>query len=440
VREELNGLRDSSRFFAPSRTPFFSTRHATTAANSFFILHPSAFILILIPMPLPWDLSALGVAPQIYPASGFHEPGVQALFFDGPAYQGKPTRVFAWVGFPENATGRVPGMVLVHGGGGSAFAEWVRLWTSRGYAAIAMDLNGRVPIKSGARWTPHEHAGPAGIPRYVDEKTDRNSFSDPPDPIGDSWPYHAVAAVLLSHSLLRSFPNVDPNRIGLTGISWGGWLAALVSGVDHRFAAASPVYGCGFIHEGSKWLELGSLDPRRDRVWVERWEPSHYLPNAKLPMLWINGTNDFAYWPPAWRNSSRLPRGPRTLCMKLRMVHGHDGPGERPPEIHAFMDHHLRDGPALASVLRQGEDAGVAWADFSPPGDGAIARAELLYTGGTNRVWPERPWETAPAAIDSTTGRCTAVLPAGVTAYVLNAIDIAERVVSAEPVFRDDTT
>ena len=93
-----------------------------------------------------WDLSALYRTPHTYPAAGFDEPGVRAVFYDGLSFQGKPTRVFAWIGTPEHAAGtKVPGIVLVHGGGGSAFAEWVGRWTSRGYAAIAMDLNGEVP-------------------------------------------------------------------------------------------------------------------------------------------------------------------------------------------------------------------------------------------------------------------------------------------------------
>ena len=36
-------------------------------------------------------------------------------------------------------------MVLVHGGGGQAFAEWATLWAKRGYVAISMDLRGRGP-------------------------------------------------------------------------------------------------------------------------------------------------------------------------------------------------------------------------------------------------------------------------------------------------------
>ena len=38
---------------------------------------------------------------------------------------------------PEHKRGeKVPGMVLVHGGGGTAFASWVKRWNDRGYAAM----------------------------------------------------------------------------------------------------------------------------------------------------------------------------------------------------------------------------------------------------------------------------------------------------------------
>src|SRR6267142_891688 len=75
-----------------------------------------------------WDLPALSRTPSVFPASGFEAPGVRALFYEGPPWKGKPTRVFAWYGAPAlKHSEKAPAMVLVHGGGGTAFDEWVRL-------------------------------------------------------------------------------------------------------------------------------------------------------------------------------------------------------------------------------------------------------------------------------------------------------------------------
>jgi hypothetical protein len=75
------------------------------------------------------------LTPAMYPAPGLEAPGVRALFYEGPVWRGQPTRLFAWYGAPAVKPGRrVPAMVLVHGGGGTAFARWVRLWVERGYA------------------------------------------------------------------------------------------------------------------------------------------------------------------------------------------------------------------------------------------------------------------------------------------------------------------
>src|SRR5689334_13356583 len=108
-----------------------------------------------------WDVEALAKAPAVTPAEGFEADGLRALFYEGVPYRGAPTRVFAWYGAPK-VEGKVPAMVLVHGGGGTAFADWAKLWTSRGYAAIAMDLCGCVPRKGKSGWERLEQGGPPG--------------------------------------------------------------------------------------------------------------------------------------------------------------------------------------------------------------------------------------------------------------------------------------
>ena len=194
-----------------------------------------------------WDMKALDAAPKTYPADAPVAEGVTSVFYEGMPWRGKPTRVFAYYGLPKTEPGaKAPGMVLIHGGGGTAFDAWVRLWTSRGYAAIAMDTCGCVPIGSYGKWQRHDTGGPAGW----------GGFDQVDEPVEDHWTYHAIADVVLAHSLLRSLPEVDADRIGVTGISWGGYLTCIVSGVDPRFRFAVPVYGCGFLGDNCKTFTM----------------------------------------------------------------------------------------------------------------------------------------------------------------------------------------
>ncbi|MEI7732050.1 MAG: acetylxylan esterase [Verrucomicrobiota bacterium] len=366
-----------------------------------------------------WDLAALSKAPKTFPAAAFQTNELQALFFEGLPFEGKPTRVFAWLGMPKVKPGqKVPGMVLIHGGGGTAFAEWVRLWNERGYAAIAMDTCGCVPGGSHKEGRPH-HAdgGPAGWGGWGQIDWARE----------DQWTYHAVADAVLAHSLLRACPEVDAQRIGLTGISWGGYLTCIVAGVDSRFRFAVPVYGCGFTDEHGFAGSVKSLGPERAARWMRWWDPSAYLPKAAMPFLWVTGSNDFAYTMNALQKSYRLPTGGRNLCIRLRMPHGHGGAGEKPKEIQIFADSLLKDGAPLPRVTAQGREARTAWATCESKVP--VAKAELCFTRDTGK-WQDRKWELAPAQLVA--GKATAPLPDQTKVYYFNFTDERECVVSTE--------
>ena len=360
--------------------------------------------------------------PKMTDAPGFSAEGVKAIFYDGLPYQGKPTRVFAWIGFPKTEPGtKVPGMVLVHGGGGTAFARWAQLWVSRGYAAIAMDNCGQLPIGKYNHWQQDEQGGPSSSVR----------FTQPIDPIGDAWSYHAATDVVLANSLLRSMPQVDADRIGLTGISWGGYLTCIVAGMDDRFKFAAPVYGCGFLGEDSVWRDNGEFNkmgPEKLARWLSLWDPSVYLPAAKMPMLWIDGTNDFAYPLDSLQKSYRLPTGPRTLCTKVRMPHGHPT-GEAPEEVHAFADAILMGGRPLAKITDQGRGDRDVWATFDAAAK--IAHADLNFTKDEG-AWQKRKWETIAATLIPDEHKVTAKLPEGVRVYYLNLVDDRGLIVSTE--------
>ena len=346
---------------------------------------------------------------------------MKSLFYVGVPFRKRPTRVFAYYGAPKAAAGtKLPAMVLVHGGGGTAFDAWVRLWNSRGYAALAMDLCGCVPVGSYGNWKRHDAGGPPGWGGF-------DQIDWPPE---DQWTYQAIGNIILGHSLLRSFPEVDPERIGVTGISWGGYLTCIVSGVDPRFRFAVPVYGCGFLGENSVWMpQFQQMGAEKSARWLRWWDPSVYLRQTKMPMLWVTGTNDFAYPMDSLQKSYRLPQGPRTLCLRVRMPHGHGGAGENPAEIHAFAQNLLNRGAPLAKITGQGRSGDEVWATFESRSP--VTRAELTYTCQTGK-WQERKWETAAATVDRANNKVTARLPQGVKVYYLNLIDQRNLAVSTE--------
>ena len=269
-----------------------------------------------LPGTTPWNLTELAKVPEFEWVDT--KSPVRSLLYRGEPFQGKPTSVFALYATPGTLKGdpasdaALPAVVLVHGGGGTAFREWVELWAGRGYAAIAMDLAGR-----GADRKRLPDGGP--------DQKNADKFGRIDAPVTEQWSYHAVANVIRAHSLIRSFPEIYEGRTAITGISWGGYLTCIVAGLDRRFQAAVPVYGCGFLTGGSAWDSTFAKMSKKQRArWVELWDPSRYLRTSSMPVFFINGTNDGAYWLPAYRKTYELKdRRDRNLRITVKMPHGH---------------------------------------------------------------------------------------------------------------------
>ncbi|MBL8830247.1 MAG: acetylxylan esterase, partial [Planctomycetaceae bacterium] len=305
-----------------------------------------------LPAATPWNLNELGEVPQF---TWLDEKSVvRSLSFVGEAYDGKPTSVFAYYASPATLAGRkaangekFPAMVLIHGGGGTAFREWVELWAKRGYAAIAMDTAGYRPVEG---QNAHDRKNRTRLADGGPDQGDQEKFGSVAKPPQEQWPYHAVAAAIRAHSLIRSFAEVDAERTGVTGISWGGYLTCVVAGVDSRFKAAVPVYGCGFLHENSAWLDrFAKMSTSERERWTKLWDPSQYLPAVSMPILFVNGTNDFAYPLDSYMKSFEQPQSEKLIRVTVNMPHGHPA-GWAPAEIGLFIDQHLRQGKPLAKL------------------------------------------------------------------------------------------
>jgi len=382
----------------------------STSTNTLPLFHlskPSGSDVLL------WDMDELSQTPVTYAAPDFEAkaaPGITPVFFDGEVYTGMTTRVFAWVGIPTNGVGPFPGMVLVHGAGGTAYQDWVQLWMDRGYAAIAMDTAGQIPVHPDgptSGWVRHDYAGPLGW----------GGFDQIDGAVTDQWMYHAVAAVVRGHSLLRSYAQVDSNRVGITGISWGGILTCNTAGLDSRFAFAAPVYGCGFLGEDSYWLSsvMRPMGESDSLTWLNTWDPGRHVGRAAMPMLFVNGTNDKHFRLGSWQKTYHQPSTDVMLCCKVRLAHS-DYVG-RVPEVMTYADSKFFGSEPLAEITGAGRSNETVWVSYSSAA--IVSNAVLNYTTDSG-AWTGRYWQTTSAELNSTSRVVTAVLPENTMAYYFN--------------------
>lgn len=292
---------------------------------------------------LLWDLEKLSVAPKVEWLD--RQSRVHKLLYKGADYEGHSTQVFAYYSNPDLIVGRpagkqkYPGVVLIHGGGGTAFKEWVEKWAAEGYAAIAMDLSGMG--EDGKK------LAQAGADQGHESKFQSIEKGD----MKNVWSYQVVAASILAHSLLLAQPEVDQAKTCVTGISWGGYLTCIVGSLDNRFKAAVPVYGCGFYDESDVFkVSLAGISAENRKKWLQYFDPSAYLPFARAKFCFVNGNKDRFYnVVPYSKTYNLVPENQRTVMLIPDMKHSHQW-GWEPHEIRYFTESVLNGKTPLTKV------------------------------------------------------------------------------------------
>ena len=352
--------------------------------------------------------------------SQINESNIKGLFLDGLDYKGKKTKVFCWYGTPKNMEEgkKYPATVLVHGGGGTAFHQWVKKWNDNGYIAIAIALEGQIPgekiedDKGRPQHPTFEFSGPQRQGFFLDVVK---------EDLKNQWFYHAVADIIMANSFLRSMPEVDTNNIGITGISWGGILTNVTTGIDDRFAFAVPVYGCGFLQETPLYSkQLSYLSDAQQNFYLTHWEPSLYIPNHKQPTLFVNGTNDLHFTMNSFTKSYNASNAEKYVYVEHNMRHGHY-PGWQPEAIYDFANYITKntDKPIRATFVNK-SDKNLLTFSF----EGNVQKAHVYYTNDYADWGKESyKWIEKNATVNQTTKRIEAQLPDKAVAYFINITD-----------------
>jgi dipeptidyl aminopeptidase/acylaminoacyl peptidase len=191
-------------------------------------------------------------------------------------FDGKTISAFLWVPFNLKRDGTNPGIVLPHGGPTGqtvdSFNKTAAALSSRGYVCIAPNVRGSTGY---------------GM------EFQRANYKD----LGGGDLQDEVYAA----RFLAATGYVDAHKIGITGGSYGGYMAMIAIGrTPDDWAAAVELFGI------TDWLteqehEEPTLqqydqsilgDPVKDRKSYEDASPIKYFQNVKAPLLILQGTND----------------------------------------------------------------------------------------------------------------------------------------------------
>ncbi|VGO12224.1 hypothetical protein PDESU_00775 [Pontiella desulfatans] len=364
-----------------------------------------------------WDavvaLGDLTNAPSVYTTNGVVTNvncvgSIQSMMYESVEYTGKTTRVWAYIGMPAGASAEnpVPAVVLVHGGGGTAFSDWVQHWNDRGYAAIAMDNEGRMVDPA----TGEKFVQPWGGPQRT------GIYDDMAKPIGDHFMYHATASAIVANSLIRSLPEVDADKIGIMGVSWGGVITSTTIGLDDRFAFAIPTYGCGHLYDAMSHWGGALID---NETYKTVWDPFLRLDQATMPVLWYSWPGDYHFPLDSQGASYMAAAGERMVSLVPGMNHSHGSAWFR-PESYDFADSIISDGTGWCvqqSLSLTGSDVEAVFATTR-----SLKTATLLFateTGATTSLdWTET---NVTSMVESPAGIWTimAQLPEGTTGWYI---------------------
>lgn len=330
----------------------------------------------------------------------------------------KSVDIFGILAYPKDAKA-LPAFIWNQGGLSQASDYFPILGAKRGYAALCIDF----PIK-GYRST-------GGYPI-------NSGLSSAPDP--KTAPiYHGAVALLKAVSYLESRPEVDKDKIGMCGSSWGGFYTTLMVGIDPRLKVGSAMFGCGFLDVGNNWWGYpGQPDFPSDaevKQWMATLDPGPRLAHRSTPIGWFTGTADMFYWMPALMKSYETAAGPKHLSLYANWAHGLPSVGDE--QVFVFLDIYLKGAPAFFDVspIKMEESSGKQVASWTFKGPRKPASAELILSPGDEGNWLSRYWITLPARIDGDTA--SVMLPASSRPYLISgAVIDGDQFRSSTPIVR----
>jgi dienelactone hydrolase len=286
---------------------------------------------------------------------------IQEVEFTSEVYQEKPVRIYGIIGFPEGAN-KLPAIFWSQSGMAPANKGMPELFASRGYVCMCITL-------------PHSIWNP-------------NVRFDTKNPENGNMTHYAIAQ-MRAITYLSTIPEVDPDRIGIGGSSYGGFFSTLIAGADPRLKCGMAFFAGGNMSLGTHIPQFTQLENLEDvDVWNKTIDPALRLRYRKIPFLWGVAANDNWFYFSSVTKTYEDSIGEKRMAIVPLWEHGF--PEEVDEQLFSWFDiylKHIRKPYNNVSSLNIQKKNNKLYAMWSFSGENKVNEAKIIVSYGKVSPW-----------------------------------------------------
>lgn len=293
---------------------------------------------------------------------------IEHVEYTSQVHEGRPIRVKGILAYPKGAM-KKPAVFFSMPGMAPASEYWSSVFAKKGYVCMTVTLpTGPLPevIVNG---------------RHLQDQNLTNF----------------AIAQLRAITLLTNRPEVDPDRIGIGGSSYGGFFATLIAGVDPRIKAGMSFFAGGNHQLGTNLPQFGGMKNLEDaQLWQSTIDPAWRLKHRRVPFLWAVAANDHWFHFPALVQTYKDSIGEKRLAIAPHWAHAFDENMDR--QLLDWFDVYLArkednglPTPILpylkAGAMKVENKEGKLVATWNWSGKRKAVNAQLVVSYGHNTPW-----------------------------------------------------
>jgi len=314
---------------------------------------------------------------------------VEEVEYTAETLSGKPVRIYGILAYPKGFQ-KLPGVYWSQGGMYQAGDYWPKVWAGKGYFCMNITL-------------PHDVYN--SFARFTTERAEDGNLT------------HLGLAQMRGITYMTQRLEVDPDRLGVGGSSYGGFFASLIAGADPRvkcgmsfFTSGDHLLGTGY----PQFLQLRTTD--EVGIWSGTIDPAWRLKRKAVPFLWAVASDDHWHHLPAAIQSYKDSIGDKRLAIAPNWYHAL--PENIDNELIDWFDVYLmktRKPYNQPSAIEVKTVDGKLVANWSWSGDNPVTKAEVLIAYGRTRPWHDgwlfRYHFAIPAAVRGNTATVEIPVP-----------------------------